>query len=201
MRLPIVRRVLVRPALYLAIAYSACGVRDSSNHALARNDSVASGSVHGASGAEVRAAIDRLRAYLSSALVTNAQNREDTVYSCVPDYVAQSRYALARFRILGAIQQGDTIRATAEIVSVAQESDAATSRVHYVTHVGVRTDTLHWALTRASPSGSWGVCGYAAEDVDFRILGKDAQTTWQPPGASWASIKRTARSIQDGWQP
>jgi len=148
------------------------------------------------SGVPDSAAMSRLALYLKSALITNAVNREDTLYTCVPDELPERHLALATFRVLGAASSGDSALASAEVTSVAEESLDTVAAISYVTTVRTRVDTLQWEMTRSVKNGQWGVCGFSRNGADFRIYGTDRQTRWIPPGNSWAAVKITAQKLQ-----
>jgi hypothetical protein len=179
----------------LGVAVQAC---------TAKRDSAAAGSDTNAREAKPTTAIQggsvpdaeaRLAAFLESALEFNARQDFESLMACVPDGQTDRYAALARYRVLGSSQRGDTVNTSAEIVTVAEETGDPHVAGGYVTTVRTRTDTLHWAMKADSSSGKWGVCGYSREGLSFGHYGSDRDTRWTPRGFSWARVKQIAESV------
>jgi hypothetical protein len=115
----------------------------------------------------------------------------DSLLGCaMADTLYQPIAMLADFRLLSSRAAGDTVVALVDVVTVAEEDAdrAAADRFRATQHVA--EDTVEFRMTR-EPSGRrrWLVC----EGEQYGFWGADANTTWDPPGAS----RRTARALAD----
>jgi hypothetical protein len=144
----------------------------------------------------LRIAAARLELYLSGALTTRPKLTFDSLQSGQPEGQTDRYVALATYRVLDTVWRDDTIEAAAEVVTVAEETGDPHSVNRYITTVRIRTDTLHWSMTRDSATGVWGVCGYPHEGVGFGHYGSDDQTKWEPPRQSWRRVRQMAESLQ-----
>lgn len=117
-------------------------------------------------------------AYLKAAAYT-AGPTPDSLSTCDEDYSPDNRLALASFRVLGVQDIGDSIKAAAEVVSIARFAPAnhAANRTDAV--MGVRVDTLHWMLG-PTHTGRWIVCGYSTEGYDFTHFSDDPRGARSP---------------------
>jgi hypothetical protein len=115
--------------------------------------------------------------------------------ACVPDGQTDRYATLARYQVLNSALRGDSVDASAEVVTVAEEVGDPHAASKYVTTVRTRVDTLHWVMTRDSTSGKWGVCGYPKEGLGFGHYGDDRNTRWEPRTASWAQVRQLAESL------
>jgi hypothetical protein len=179
------------------VLLAACGVR---SDAVPRRDSVATpGTVAStsvavsASTTRVPDAEQRLSLFLEGSRSGSALS-PDSLWSCRPDGMTDRYLTLARSRVLNSSRRGDTVTAHAEVTTVAEEVEDPKVAYRYVTIVRTRTDTMEWKMTRDS-TGRWGVCDYPLQGVGFSHHGDDARTTWDPPGYTWARVKRVADSI------
>jgi hypothetical protein len=114
---------------------------------------------------------------------------------CVPDGQTSVYLTLARYRILDARLVADTVLASSEVVTVAEEEGHPKHPSMFIAKRRVQVDTLHWKLVRVGTSERWGVCGYPAEGYGFGQYGDDANTEWTPRGANWRNVHRLADSI------
>jgi hypothetical protein len=144
--------------------------------------------------ARVPQAEAQLAAFLERALETSPKQDFESLMACIPDGQTDRYVALAHYRVLGSTQRQDTVDATAEVVTVAEEVSDPHSASGYVTTVRIRRDTLHWVMTRHA-NDKWGVCGYPREGIGFGHYGTDRTTRWIPPGFSWARVRQLADSV------
>lgn len=147
------------------------------------------------SGQRVPQAEARLALFLKGSLETSPPTETNLLMSCVPDGQTDHYLTLAKFQVLGSVLRGDTVDAAAEVTTVADETGAPHAVNRFVTKVRVRTDTLHWDMTRDSSNGQWGVCGYSREGFGFGHNGSDATTRWLPEGESWPRVHQLAESL------
>lgn len=139
----------------------------------------------------------RLAAYLEVSLVSApATHIElDTLMACVPENMSDPIFSLADYRVLSSRQRGDTADATAVVTTVAEETGDMKAADRRVATERVKQDTLHWTMVRDA-KGRWGACGRSKEGYDFGSYGTDANTRWQPPGASRKTMLALADSIR-----
>ncbi|MFL5614866.1 MAG: hypothetical protein ACJ796_14480 [Gemmatimonadaceae bacterium] len=149
------------------------------------------------SGAKVRVPNDSaarvaIDAYLKAAAYT-AGPMPDSLSTCDEDYSPDNRLALASYQLLAVQDVGDSIKAAAQIVSVARFAPAKHGNRTDVI-MGVRVDTLHWTLG-PTRTGRWIVCGYSSEGFDLTHFSDDPKFRWSPPGASAQAARRLADSV------
>jgi hypothetical protein len=147
-------------------------------------------------GSRVPGAEARLSAFLRGSLETSPPTETNLLMACVPDGQTDRYVTLARYRVLSSASRGDSVDASAEAVTVAEEVGDPHAASKYVATVRVRVDTLHWVMVRDSATGKWGVCGYPKEGVGFGHYGDEQDTRWEPPTASWARVRQLAESMQ-----
>ena len=147
-------------------------------------------------GGRVADAEAMLREFLEGSLETTSPPIEtNALMACVPDGQTDRYLSLARYRVLESVLRGDSTDASAEVVSVAEETGHPRVANKYLTTVRIRIDTLHWVMTRARGSGRWGVCGYSKEGFGFGHYGTDRLTEWHPATSSWARVRQVAESL------
>jgi hypothetical protein len=146
-------------------------------------------------GGRVPQAEARLAAFLETSLETSPPTETDVLMACVPDGQTDRYATLARYQVLNSTLRGDSVDASAEVVTVAEEVGDPHAANKYVTTVRTRVDTLHWLMTRDSAAGKWGVCGYPKEGLGFGHYGDDRNTRWEPRTASWARVRQLAESL------
>lgn len=128
-------------------------------------------------------------------LLFTARNPEaDTLFACVGEGAPEMNVALADYVILSTAVRGDTARAVLELTSAAREIASPHRADRWNATLAVHTDTVREMLLR-SPGG-WKLCEPSARPIGFVHDGNDAQTSWSPAGASWASVAHVADSIR-----
>jgi len=154
------------------------------------------------SGARVSGAADKseatetLQRLLAASLATTTAAFPESLLACSPEYAASSGLVLVDYSILGVAIDGDSAVGTAEVVSVARDTEDSLPG-QTVRSVGVRRDTLEWSLIRNS-NGRWGVCGYAKGAVDFVQLWDDSTVNWRPKGETMARLRSLVDSARTG---
>ena len=136
----------------------------------------------------------RLAAFLEGSLETNRRD-VDSLMNCIPDDESSRYVTLARYRILGSHLRDDTVHATAEVVTVAEQIGDSNTPKQFVTTVRTKVDTLHFALTRMYPGAEWGVCGFSVEGLEFGHTGSDQEAHWTRGTYSWSRVKQIAESV------
>jgi hypothetical protein len=138
----------------------------------------------------------RLGQFLEASLESDTERDPDVVMACVPDGMTDRTLVLARYKVLESSRLKDTVYAAAEVTTVAEETKDPQLYAGYLVTLHVRTDTLHWRMTRDSASGKWGVCGYSVEGYGFGRYGTDSLTKWSPPGASVQRMRALVDSLR-----
>jgi len=138
----------------------------------------------------------RLGAFLEASLESAGERDPDAFMSCVPDGMTDRTLALARYKVLESTRLKDTVYVAAEVKTVAEETQDPKVYAGYLITLHVRTDTLHWRMTRDSASGNWGVCGYSVEGYGFGRYGADSLTKWSPTGASVQRMRALVDSLR-----
>jgi hypothetical protein len=133
--------------------------------------------------------------FLEHALESKAPLSFEDYMSCLPNGQTDRYVTLAKYRILSTHKAVDSVRAVAEVVTVAEETGHPHKLDHYVTTVRTRTDTVHWTLVRDA-RGEWGVCGYSREGVSLGHYGDDTDTDWKPTISSWKRVREIVAEIQ-----
>lgn len=146
--------------------------------------------------ARVPEAEARLGEFLEASLESDTERDPDVLMACVPDGMTDRTLALARYKVLESSRLKDTVYAAAEVTTVAEETQDPKVYAGYLVTLHVRTDTLHWRMTRDSASGKWGVCGYSVEGYGFGRYGADSLTKWSPPGASVQRMRALVDSLR-----
>lgn len=155
------------------------------------NDSRSRPSQHAAPEVEAR-----LAEFLQASVESDTGPDPDLFMACVPEGMTDRTLVLARYRVLHSTLERDAVYAAAEVTSVAEETQNPDVYAGYLATLRIRTDTLHWRMTRDSTSGKWGVCGYAVEGYGFGRYGRDSLTTWSPPGASSHAMRAIVDSLR-----
>ncbi len=191
---PVLRYTRLAPYLLLVSVAMACGAkRDSS----ATPDTATSKpqSPTASQGGRISEVETRLAAFLEGSLETSPPIETNALMACVPDGQTDRYVTLARYQILNSALRGDSADAAAEVVTVAEEVGYPHAAEKYAATVRIRTDTLHWVMTRDSASAKWGVCGYPKEGLGFGHYGDDRNTRWNLPGGSWSRVRQLAESL------
>ena len=115
----------------------------------------------------------------------------DSLLGCaMADGMYQPIAMLADFRLLESRAAGDTVVALVDVVTVAEEDADSSAADRFRATQRVEEDTVEFRMTReATGRRRWVVC----EGEQYGFWGADANTTWDPPGAS----RRTARALAD----
>ena len=87
----------------------------------------------------------------------------------------------------------DTVRATLELVTVAEQVDTDEA-FHSVVLARTRTDTL--SIKMLPDSSGWGLCGLLSDGHQLGAFGRAENTSFEPRGTSRASLLRTVDSIR-----
>jgi hypothetical protein len=154
-----------------------------------------SGSSTGDEGARVPDAERRLAAYLQAALTSDSTSDPDDFMACVPDGTTDRTLVPARYRVVASSRVRDTVYASAEITSVAEERRDPEVYYGYIAELRVRTDTLRWQMIRDG-TGGWGVCGYSLEGYGLGRYGSDSLTRWLPREGSLHRMNELIDSVQ-----
>jgi hypothetical protein len=145
--------------------------------------------------AGARTAREVVERYLTSSRIARTEHVADTLFSCDVVGLAERSLGLAWAQVLDVNVTGDSAKASAEVVSVAEQRESLLDPNMNTVTMGLRVDTLHWRLTKDT-AGRWGVCGYSSEGVDFMWGGLDVRRTWEPAGASLEAAKALADSVR-----
>lgn len=190
--MPVSRRV----TLLLLCAVAGCSGRRDSEKERVDTSGAKSAAVIPEHGSHVPEAEARLAAFLKGSLETSPATETNLLMACVPDGQTDRYVTLARYRVLNSASRGDSVDASAEVVTVAEEVGDPHAASKFVTTVRIRVDTLHWVMARDSADGKWGVCGYPKEGVGFGHYGDERNTRWTPQNESWARVRQLAESLQ-----
>lgn len=182
-------------ALLLICGLIACSSQRDSKAARIDTTGAKRGAVVLEHGGRVPEAEARLAAFLEGSLETSPPTETNLLMACVPDGQTDRYATLARYQVLNSALRGDSVDASAEVVTVAEEVGDPHAASKYVTTVRTRVDTLHWVMTRDSVTGKWGVCGYPKEGLGIGHYGDDRNTRWEPRTASWAQVRQLAESL------
>ena len=147
-------------------------------------------------GGRVPEAEARLAAFLEGSLESSPPTETNLLMACVPNGQTDRYTTLARYRVLNSALRGDSVDASAEVVTVAVEVGDPHAANKYVTTVRTHVDTLHWVMAHDTAGDTWGVCGYSKEGLGFGHYGNDRDTRWNPPNWSWARVRQTAESLR-----
>jgi hypothetical protein len=137
----------------------------------------------------------RLAAYLQAALKSDSTSDPDDFMACVPDGMTDRTLVLASYRVVASSRVRDTVYASAEIASVAEERRDPEVYYGYIAELRVRTDTLRWRMIRDG-TGVWGACGYSLEGYGLGRYGVDSLTRWVPTGGSLDRMNELIDSVQ-----
>lgn len=137
----------------------------------------------------------RLAAYLQAALKSDSTTDPDNFMACIPDGMTDRTLVPASYRVVASSRVQDTVYASAEITSVAEERRDPDVYYGYIAELRVRTDTLRWRMTRDG-TGGWGVCGYSVEGYGLGRYGVDSLTRWLPAGGSLHRMNELIDSVQ-----
>jgi hypothetical protein len=138
----------------------------------------------------------RFQAFLEASRIGNPAPVPDSLIACDPEWAAEQNVALAAYKVVGITGRGDSLTATAQVTTVAEEQKQTNEADGYVLRQRVGSRVLHWTLVRNPATGKYGVCNYSVEGVDFLRASPSAHVTrWIPAGASWTTVRALADSV------
>jgi hypothetical protein len=119
----------------------------------------------------------------------------DTIMGCdPPKEPAFPLTMLARFSVLPSGMRGDTVVASAAVVSVAEQNEDERRPGRYIAMQRVRTDTLEWDVVPDQASGRWLVCN----GIQFGFVGSDSLTIWRGQATSALMARELAARLFRG---
>jgi hypothetical protein len=138
-----------------------------------------------------------LTAFLDAAFIGN-DTIPDSLRTCEPEGAEGATdefLAVAAFRVLGAVVQGDTAEVAAVVTSVAYITPSLHVTDRYAAEQRIRVDTLHWTMVQNGSPPQWRVCRWSHEGFDLVTHGH-TPLLWSPTGASWSTAIALADSIR-----
>jgi hypothetical protein len=190
------RTVMIELVLLLCII--ACSPPNSDDTRLAARPSTVNQADLPSPRFEASDAAARLALFLERAVLTSPEPVPDSLVAC--DWKTDSVLALATSNVLSADQRGDTVYASAAVLTVAEEHAVPGVAGRWDATLRTRRDTLQFKMVKGSETSVLGVCGYSDEGYDFIRHGYDVPGSsarrWRPVGASYARARQLVDSIR-----
>ena len=112
-----------------------------------------------------------------------------------------SAYWLARGKVVGYSDEGDTLRAQLELLTVADQEPRSDSAYGSVVTARIKTETLALKLIPDSARRAWQICGQLSDGAVLGGSGRPDNTRYRPASRTRATLLRQIDSIQSGSQP